>query len=147
MEQEKTFELTREKHLDHMVKVVPFIVFCYAVQCYFIMKIGPSSFSTTSLSILGGLLVCMIMAFITYDLKQKVCFHETSLKSEFFHFSQIISYQDIIDIEVVDPEESFSTLRIITKKKTFTYYFVDDAKKIQAWIDFKKSPNSEKMVA
>ena len=38
MGNEKTLTLSREKHLDHMVRVVPFIVFCYAVQCFIITK-------------------------------------------------------------------------------------------------------------
>src|SRR6218665_3902162 len=95
----KTFtKLTREKHLDHMVRVVPFIVMCYAVQSFIILKMSPTNFSSISLSILGGFLAFMIGGFITYDLKHQVTFHEDHLVMTFLGWKKIIPYQDITDI-------------------------------------------------
>ena len=95
MENGKSFTITREKHLDHMVRVVPFIVFCYAVQCFVIMKVSPGSFSTISLSILGGFLALMIAGFITYDVKHQVILNEGSLNIRFLGSDKTILYDDI----------------------------------------------------
>lgn len=141
------FKLTREKHLDHMVKVVPFIVMCYAIQCFVILKIDSSIFSTTSLSFLGGMLVLMIAGFITYDLKQTVSFGQEYISGEFLGLKHTIYYHDITSVEVKDPKESFTSLVIKTHKKKYTYFFVDDAEKIQAWIETKRFPTDHKMAA
>lgn len=135
---EQTFKLTREKHLDHMVKVVPFIVMCYAIQSYVILKMSPTEFSSITLSILGGFIASMILCFVTYDLKHEVYFHTDKLSCHFFHSYHEISYEEILSIEVKEPSESFSSLKIETTKGKFTFYFVDDAQKIKEWIESKK---------
>lgn len=132
------FNITREKHLDHMVKVVPFIVFCYAIQCFAIMKVSPGEFSSISLSVLGGFLACMISAFIAYDLKHQVVLNEDELTVQFFHIQKTIKYVDIWEIEIKDPGQSFSTLTLLTKHGKVSFFFVDDSEKIKKFIESKK---------
>jgi hypothetical protein len=132
--------LSREKHLDHMVRVVPFIFFCYAIQCFIILKISPDKFSTTSLSVLGGFLALMVAAFITYDLKHQVTLLEDQIQVKFFSSEKLISYHDIIMLHVPDPNENFSSLIIHTIHGKHTFYFVDDAQKIKQLIEDKKTP-------
>jgi hypothetical protein len=132
------FNITREKHLDHMVKVVPFIVFCYALQCYFIMKLSPTEFSSISLSILGGFLAFMIAGFITYDLKHHVTLFENHLEIHFLSSSKSVSFDDIWSVEVKDPGQSFATVTLLTKNGKVSLFFVDDAEKIKKIIESKK---------
>lgn len=138
MKKTGSFHITREKHLDHMVKVVPFIVFCYAIQCFAIMKISPGEFSSISLSILGGFLAFMITAFITYDLKHEVSFSENYMEIKFFSNSKTIRYEEIWAVEIKDPGESFSTLTLLTKEGKVSFFFVDDSEKIKKFIEDKK---------
>jgi hypothetical protein len=135
METKNSYILTREKHLDHMVRVVPFIVFCYAVQSFIILKVSPTDFSSISLSILGGFLAVMIGTFVLYDLKHQVKFEETQLQIIFLGQIKTISYHDISSVEVHDPNQSFSSLTIKGHSKKHTFYFVDDAEKIKDWIE------------
>ena len=130
--------MSREKHLDHMVRVVPFIVFCYAIQCFVILKISPTEFFSVSLSILGGFLAFMITGFITYDLKHQAIFYEQEFHLTFFSMKETVSYDDITLIEIRDPGESFSTLIFHTKNGKKSFYFVDDAEKIKNWIESKR---------
>lgn len=130
--------MTREKHLDHMVRVVPFIVLCYAIQCYVIYQMAPDEFSTLGCSFLGGFLALMVGGFITYDLKHRVEFQNEVVKISFLGRHKIISYEDIWSIEVNDPGENFSTLIMIGENEKHTFYFVDDAEKIKTWIEEKK---------
>lgn len=132
------FDLTREKHLDHMVKVVPFIVFCYAIQSFAILQVSPGEFSSVSLSILGGFLACMISAFITYDLKHQASFFEDHFEVRFFAHEKIVKYEDIWSIEISDPGQAFSTLTFVTRQGKMSFYFVDDAEKIKKFIESKK---------
>jgi hypothetical protein len=138
MKNSTIFQVTREKHLDHMVRVVPFIVFCYAVQCYVIVQMAPTNFSSFGLTILGGMIALMVTGFITYDLKHQIVFYENELKVSFFSKVKTIRYEDIWVIEVTDPSENFSTLTLRGENKKDTFYFVDDAEKIKKWIEEKK---------
>jgi hypothetical protein len=136
------FKISREKHLDHMVKVVPFIVTAYAIQCYFIMQMEPVGFAVNGLLFLGACLAAMIIAFITYDLTHVVTFHENDLtiSVSWLRFQQSIQYHDILKIEVHEPGQSFSTLKIVTKnRKKFEFYFIDDADKIKTWLEQKNT--------
>lgn len=137
MKVDNTSTITREKHLDHMVKVVPFIVFCYAFQCFVILKVSPTQFSTISLSILGGFIAAMIAGFIIYDLKHRVVFNETGLTIEFMQQTNIF-YEDIILIDIKDPGQTFSNLSITTSSGKYTFYFIDNAEKIKTLIEKKR---------
>jgi hypothetical protein len=139
----KSINLSREKHLDHMVRVVPFIVFCYAIQSYVIYQISPTPFSQVSLSVLGGFLACMIAGFITYDVKHQVVFFEDHLHVKFLMFSKRISYNDITEINVKDPGETFSNLTLRTPRGKMTFYFIDDAEKLKEWIEVRNGITSK----
>ena len=133
-----SFSLTREKHLDHMVKVVPFIVFCYALQSFVILTVSATEFSSIGLTILGGFLAAMIAGFIFHDLNHQVIFSETHLKISFLFYKKEISYEDIWSIEIKDPGQAFSNLSVISSSGKNTMYFIDDAEKIKAWIESHK---------
>ena len=96
METQRALVMTREKHLDHMVKVVPFIVICYAIQCFVILKMGTNEMTTFGLSILGGLIALMIVGFITYDINHHVELGDHSLKVSFLGQERIIFYKNIL---------------------------------------------------
>lgn len=138
------FHIAREKHLDHMVKVVPFIVTCYAIQCFVIVRFGGSHFALVSLSILGGLLACMIGAFIFYDLKHKVTLFEEHLEISFLGRSKTVLFSQIQTIVINDPGQAFSTLIIRTSNKKVIFHFIDDAEKVKAWIEARQSAHIQK---
>lgn len=137
MSKEPIISISREKHLDHMVKVVPFIVFCYAIQCFLILKMSPTEFSTITLSILGGFIAVMIAGFIFYDLKHKVDLNESGLSVSFIS-QKTISYQDILVMEIKDPGQTFSNLTLVTINGKYTLYFIDQAEEIKALIESKR---------
>lgn len=137
------FSITREKHLDHMVRVVPFIVTAYAIQCYFIMRAGLDAFTSNGLFFLGACLASMIAGFITYDLTHTVKFGPESLtiSINWLGHTKTLSYQELTDVVVADPGQSFSTLVIKTQSgKKYGFYFIDDADKIKAWLEQKRLP-------
>jgi hypothetical protein len=134
----KTFSITREKHLDHMVRVVPFIVMGYAIQSYVMLRVAPGEFSQICLSALGATLALMIAAFIYHDLKHQVIFLEHHLEINFLLRTFKVSYHEIASVEVHGPEYAFSNLTLKCVSRSHTFYFVDDAEKIKTWIENKK---------
>ncbi len=144
--QKHEFCLTREKHLDHMVKVVPFIVCAYAIQCYFIMKFGPEGFAVNGLFFLGACLIQMIAGFATYDLTHMVTFEENKLtvSINWLKYERTYHYKELTKIEVSEMGQPFATIHFTTESgKKFGFYFVDDADKIKAWIEQKQIPEMQ----
>lgn len=120
------FVLTREKHLDHMVRVVPLITLAYAIHSYLLLQMN-SPLSQGSLFFLGVGLVLIVAGFITYDLKHRVILHEDRLEVSFLAGSKTILFQDIIKVEVSDKGHSFASLIIWHSQGKSVFYFLDSA--------------------
>lgn len=133
-----TYQITREKHLDHLVRVVPIIVLAYAVHSYILLQMeGP--LGPDMLMIMGGLLVMMISAFVAYDVHHEVTLYEDRLEIKFLGLKQIIPFDDILTVHAYRPEDSFGTIFIQGKRQHARLYFVDDADKIKKWIEQRKT--------
>lgn len=143
MKEESGFPISREKHLDHMVRVVPFIVALYAFQSYVIYRISPQGFSAMGLALLGGLLAFMIGGILTYDLNHKVFVGQSELQVSFFGAMRSITFEDIESVDFDGHGESFSNLKIKTTQGSQTFYFIDDAQKIKSWIEERKNPSKK----
>jgi hypothetical protein len=139
-------KLTREKHLDHMVRVVPIIVLGYAIQGY-IIKGMDTPIGGTCLMVLGGLLVSMIIGFITYDVKHTIELQDSQIEIQFFHWKKVIHYQDILTVENTSPQHHFGTITLKTTKGTQRFYFVDKAEKVKELLNKKREVPSEKLAA
>lgn len=135
-------KVTREKHLDHMVKVVPLIVMGYALQCYIISGMN-TSIGSTSILVLGGLLGAMIAGFITYDVKHQVTLSEDHLEISFLAYYVKIPYSEIQEIKKPGNEQNFGTLIFHCEGSKHRLYFIDDADKVKAFIDEKKTKTTE----
>lgn len=134
---QKSYQVTREKHLDHLVRVVPFITLAYAFQSYLILQLnGP--LDGFALFMMGGLLGLMIGGFVTYDNYHQVTLFEDHLTIHFLGLSKKLPYSAIIAIHVHDPKESFGSVLIESTHGSFRFFFVDDAAKIKQWIDSQK---------
>jgi hypothetical protein len=133
MREKKTFKITREKHMDHMVKVVPFIAFIYAAQSYLLWNLdGP--INSTSLLVLGCLLGTMIGLFLLYDLKHSCELYDQHLEIYFLGRKKTIFFQDILEIHITDPAEAFGSVILKCKQGRTKLYFVDDIEKVKDWI-------------
>ena len=135
--------LTREQHLDHMVKVVPLLVLCYGLQCYAILNMKNAGMAGTFLAISGVCLALMIGAFICYDLKHQVTFFEDHLRIQFFSLVKVIPYSAVDSVEVSEPSGTFSKIIINHHSGRTRFYFVDDAAAIKKWIDARNVEQSK----
>lgn len=131
------FSLTREKHLDHMVKVVPFIVLMFGIQGHILSKIS-EDIGSSAIFFLAGCLIFMISAFITYDIKHQVTFFEDHLMVKFLGLSKKVHYEEIVSVFVSESNQSFASVQIKTKSDRHTFFFVDDADGIKAFLESQK---------
>lgn len=139
------FTLTREKHLDHLVRVTPLIVLAYAVQGYVIMTVTTGGHSLV-LS-LGASLIGMILCFVAYDNFHRVDCFEGHIDVQWLLFHQQIKYSDILDVSVSDDSQSFSTVTLTLTRGKTRFYFVDDALEFKAFVDSKRTDQNEQLAA
>lgn len=138
---EKIFVVSRDKHLDHLVRVVPFIVALYAFHCFFIMRLIPVDFVINGQFILGGGLGLLIGCFVSYDLTHVITLDEKALnvKISWLGYNKTLPYSEVSEVQIREPGQSFATVTIVTQSgKKYSFYFVDDADKIKSWIEQKR---------
>lgn len=133
MEKKIPFTLTHEKHLDHMVRVVPLIVLGFAIQSYILLQMN-SSIGTASIMFLGVCLAFMIGGFVLYDLKHQVNFYHDHLKIEFLFYQKTLVYSEITQVEVSESKQTFARLIIRTQRGKNTIFFVDEAELIKNFL-------------
>lgn len=138
MSKKPPFSITREKHLDHMVRVVPLIALMFGVQGYILMKIH-EGLGGAAIFVLAGCLISLITAFITYDVKHQVTFFEGHLEMKFMGLKKSISYSDITAVFVSEAGQTFASVHLKTTTGKHTFFFVDDADAIKAFLESCKS--------
>lgn len=134
MSKTSPFQLTREKHLDHMVKVVPFIALMFGVQAYILTKIH-EGMGGAAVFVLAGFLIAMIVGFITYDVKHRVTFFDDHLEMSFLGLSKKIPYAEIFSVHISEHKQAFATVHLRTRSSKHTFFFVDDADGVKAFIE------------
>ncbi len=137
--------VTREKHLDHMVKVTPLIFLGYGLQCYFLMNMNTQGHLTKHLLVLGFSLACMIGLFLLHDVYHQVNLFENHMESgwRFFGKKKTINYNEIERIDVSEKEQKFASVIIrLSNKKKIVFYFVDAPEELKTWIEQQKSSES-----
>lgn len=140
------FHLTREKHLDHMVKVIPFIVLMFGIQGYILSKIH-AGVGGAAIFLLAGCLISMIAAFITYDVKHQVTFSDDHLEIKFLGLNKKVFYHDIMFVTISEPNQTFASIHIRTKSSRHTFFFIDDADSVKAFIESRRETPDLKAAA
>lgn len=136
--------LTREKHLDHLVRVVPLLCLAYGIQSFMMMSYSQGSPATGTLVMgLGVSLAISVVLLVTYDLRHRVQFAhgQFSVKAP-WHFKEK-NYQasEIQEIVVVGAAEEFQTVLVRLKnKKKLTFYFVDNGHEFKAQLSASDIP-------
>jgi hypothetical protein len=132
------FTIKREKHLQHLVNVAPFVAVAFVVQCYlltYFFQDAPISHFALPLAISLSLMISGLVIYDSYHFLECHSDH-FQLGFKFFNLKQQYFYHEISHVEVLEPEASFSSLVIhfITKNKK-VIYFVDDAESVKKIIE------------
>ncbi|MFY7993744.1 MAG: hypothetical protein ACOVP4_10665 [Bacteriovoracaceae bacterium] len=138
-------KMTREKHLDHMVKVTPLIFLGYGLQCYFLMGMNTEGHLTKHLIALGVALASMIALFLIHDVYHQVSFFDDHLESgwRFFGKKRTINYNEISKIDISEADQKFASLILrLQNNKKIVFYFVDAPEELKTWIESQKESSS-----
>ena len=144
------YNITREKHLDHLVRVVPLLALAYGIQGYLMMSWsegGPTGLLVLSL---GFSLALSVMFMVGYDQRHQVSFNQEGfqVKAPWLFAQGFKSWQEVKEIEIIGTSEEFQTVVVKLTKGSYTFHFVDNGH------EFKKShelatqkPTEERLAA
>lgn len=126
---EKYKSLTHEKHLDHLVRVVPLLCFAYGIQSYMMLSFARGGSTGLLIFTLGVSLAVSVMALVTYDYKSIVRWDDSQImmKSPWHFQFTTIAFSDIQKLDIIGEEDEFQTLVLKSSKGRYTFYFVDNA--------------------
>jgi len=140
MENYKT--LTHEKHLDHLVRVVPLLCFAYGVQSYMMLNFARGGSTSLLIFTLGISLAVSVMALVTYDYKSVVRWNNENIimKSPWNFSFTTVSFRDVQQMDIIGEEDEFQTIIIKLQNKSYTFYFVDNAFELKQTFETLKTP-------
>jgi hypothetical protein len=127
------YSLSRENHLNHMTKVVPFIFFIYGLQSYFLLSFSGRHLGST-LMWLGVTLSFLISSLICYDMTHKLKVNDDDSFEVGFSWLSMRKFQlnEIKDVKIISDQEKFASIVIeLRSERKIHVFFVDDAEKIK----------------
>lgn len=136
MEEKIVKKVQRNNHLTHLANVAPLIVIAYGIQCWLIATFFPDQKLSHFAMPLALSLVIMMGALVVYDTFGKFNMYESYMHLSFGPLNKIVHYNDIEEVEILDPEASFTNIIIRMKNDKYKLvYFVDDAVAIKEIVD------------
>lgn len=150
MKEKMIKNVERNNHLQHLVNVAPLITFAFGIQCWLISAFFPKQSLSHFAIPLALSLVIMMAGLVMYDTFSKFHMYESYLEiKSFLGFKRLITYEEIVDVEIMDPEASFTNLILkLNNDKYKLIYFIDDASIIKEIItkynDQKCNPPEQK---
>lgn len=140
--------IKRDHHLNHLTNVAPFICAVYVIQCYmlsYFFKEAPVSQFAIPLAF--GL-VFLMGSLVFYDTYHKVDLFHDHLCIKFMGFEQKVSYKEIEQIDVLEPDAGFTSIILhLNKRQKKIIYFADDALEIKNFIEQANQHNSDEQIA
>jgi hypothetical protein len=141
--------LSREKHLDHMVRMLPFLTLSYLIHAYALMHIAPVPFTKDLLLLMALTLIAAVLSIASYDLHHALEVNEDHLVSHYHGwFMQKIYFQEIKELECVNQGSTFGHLKIhLVGGKALTIYFLDAPEDIKKLIQKAQTTKTEVLQA
>lgn len=98
--------ITREFHLDHLTRLMPFFTLIYIFQCFLLKSILSNVETGNLLFVTGISLAVMIASIYTYDVQHKVDIFEDYIVVRFplLHNFKVFYIKDIVEIHMADED-------------------------------------------
>lgn len=134
-------QITREKHVNYMVKLAPYLMVAIVIQSYLYSRFFPGPVAQ-DIGIFLATGVAMILAgFYAYD-----HFHQVQLKENYLEISirplkyqEEILYRNIESYEIMPTRNGFSNVKLILRDgHAVKIYYLDDAENFIQWIKQKQ---------
>lgn len=126
---EKKHQLTREKHLNHLVRVVPLLCLAYGIQSYMMMSFAKGGPTGTLVLLLGVSLALSVVALVTYDNHHVVTWDAAGfgLRAPWTFGEKSFTRDDVATVDVIGEPEEFQTVIVQLKnRRRLRFYFVDN---------------------
>lgn len=133
---EMKHKITREKHLDHLVRVVPLLCLAYGIQSFMMMSYAQGGPTGALVFLLGVSLALSVVALVTYDHRHHVAWDAQSfeVRAPWSFSTTTVAREKIQSIDVIGGPEEFQTVHVkLHDRRSFTFYFTDNG------LDFKAS--------
>lgn len=143
---EETHSITRENHLNHLVRVVPLLALAYGVQSWLMLQWaqgGPTGFLILCL---GLSLALSVIGMVFYDQHHRVSFGEDSVtvRAPWLFGQKRFGREDISSIHVEGAEDAFQTVTVKLKnRRTYRFYFTDNGHLFQKTMQGKSNHDFE----
>jgi len=132
---ENSSTLTREKHLNHLVRVVPLLALAYGIQGYLMMSWAVSEGPTGSLVLsLGFSLAVSVLLMVGYDQRHQVAFNREGfvIKAPWLFGPKARTWDQVTAIEIIGGPDEFQTVVVKLQRGGHTFYFVDNGHEFKA---------------
>jgi hypothetical protein len=143
-------KLTREKHLNHLTRVVPFLGFVYGIQSYLLMRMSQTQQTGWLVLALGICLAITVLLLVSYDIYTEIHFSAEGffVKTPWRKKPLIVSQAFILKIEVIGKDDEFQTVQVyLRNKKKMEFYFVDNGQEFKDALTHKAHPYSQAKAA
>lgn len=134
-------QLTREKHLNHLVRVVPLLCLAYGVQSYMMMSYAAGGPTGTLVLLLGISLAMSVIALVTYDNHHVVTWTDDgfSLRAPWTFGAKSVTRADIHAVDVIGEPDEFQTVIVQLKdQRRLRFYFVDNGHEFKQFMEAKQ---------
>jgi hypothetical protein len=126
--------LTREKHLNHLVRVVPLLSLAYGIQSYLMMKWSQGGPTGALVLLLGVCLAISVLGMAFYDQRHQVLFDEAGFRVRpvlglrWRRFTR----EDVSQVEIEGGEDEFQNVTVHLKRgRSLVFRFVDNGHAFQ----------------
>lgn len=130
-------EITREKHLDYMVRLMPILLLAYLAQILLYLKFAPRQLAIDISVFLAVGLVLIALAFALYDHFHTVLLHRNHLEIKFpiFKYHEEILYQNIQSIEIKATRHAYYNVKLYLRDgQELRLYYLDDVQELKRCI-------------
>lgn len=125
-------QITREKHLQYMVRLVPYLIAAIALQGYLYFHFFPQSLAHDITIFLSIGVALILGSFCAHD-----HFHQVTIRENYLEiavrplkYQEEILYRNITAYEIVPTKHGFSSVKLFLKDgNAVKIYYVDDAER------------------
>lgn len=139
-------QISREKHLQYMVKLVPFLIGAIALQSFVYYRYFPSHLAQDITIFLTIGMALILAFFMAHNHFHQVEFKENFLEIRIkpFKYQEEILYRNIISYEITPTRHGFATVKLTTKDgQAIKIFYMDDAENFIHGIKKKQAGRKE----
>lgn len=126
--------ITREKHLNYITHLMPYLFLAYVVQCFLYLQLAPRELALDVSLFLGIGIALTAIGFAVYDQLHTVQLHRHHLliSIDLIKYREEILYSHIHDIQVItSPHAFFNVILTLQDGRKLRLYYLDDVEELK----------------